>query len=500
MLIYNKVKTYGYNITYNGNFPVQINYNEVNSWPYQFQSYKKVDYNLADLQTSFQFGSFALISESMNSRVDEQEVNKVKVKTTYYSVSYVYRIGYTVNTIYAQNQKSLYSIADDNKVMSFNGIEAKSEAEAKTYFESEKKKNLTDQITGAIRGVIGTTNAQLSDRFDFFNSTMQITTITFKKWDKDDEYNGHVKSISAIISNITSGEKPAVYLSKMQPDITYFQSFENTFKPEDKKEDVLYYGNYLNLAAIYFSLDDFSKSKYYIAKLDSSKKNKGLTSLMNSFVTNAKKRMAKHVLTSTHLDYNPATDFRLQAGSFSSDLNTQTDNEIASLDGGKPLTDTVKLADGTEIKGKVIYFVNSTSLKLVTGKDEKDQKVLTPDNTNSFNKNKDQYLSVKAQEAVGIQKYFMKVLYSSPGIVLVQHVGTNLSFVDQELYVKRTAETSFYRLQSSSKKKLAEYFKDCEGIAQKAKDGNYLGGIFALINTDKIIQMCKDYDELCTKK
>ncbi|MBL7749604.1 MAG: hypothetical protein JNM19_19350, partial [Chitinophagaceae bacterium] len=94
---------------------------------------------------------------------------------------------------------------------------------------------------------------------------------------------------------------------------------EGKFNPKDKKEDILYFVNYYNLATLFYCLDDFEKATYYIQKLDSNNKQDGNASYFKKLINIAVARTTKHLLTTTHLDYNPVKDFRLGGKEYVSD-------------------------------------------------------------------------------------------------------------------------------------------------------------------------------------
>lgn len=495
-IIYDQVKTYGVNVMVNNSSLYTMDYNFANSLPVSFTSYDKVDYANANLQASVVYGPCTPIDEKTSSVTRDEEINKVKVKTTYYKRTLNFRFAISYRLVNAKNNSTLYSNAfSSDNIRTIETPEFKSEAEAINYMNSNRGTWVANHIAELCKSFMNGSNGSIRDMYDFYPTQTNMEIYQVKKWDRDDEYNEHVKSVKNIFKSQTADEQPAVVKEKLKADLAYMQGLENKFNPKDKKEDVLYFCNYYNLATVFFCLDDYEKAKFYLQKLDSSDIKENATRNLKNYIASAENRTVRHFLANTHLTYNPVKDFRLEGKAFTSDAASASENMAASISSGQTAaTDKAILSDNTELTGKIVFVKERNELQMVTKENPSKPVVLTPINCLKFNIDSVNYVMAKNASNGSPVKQFFQVHYASEKIKLLQWV--NPQFVPDAGYIgfiRPSEETITFGTGLGVKKKLGKYFEDCPVVSEKAKDGDF-GSAFSKNPLNNFKKVCEEYD------
>ncbi|MGG9972368.1 hypothetical protein ACQ33O_11290 [Ferruginibacter sp. SUN002] len=497
-LIYDQIKNYGTNISVNSTSQFTIDYQYANDLAIKLVSYDKVDFNNADLKVYVSYGPYMYIDEKTATETKEEKVDSVKRNVTYYKRIHNFRYPITYKLVNGKNNVVLYQNAySTDNVRSIESAQYKSEYEAARALAGSKTASLTAHINELCKAFMNNCNFYIKDMFDFYPNNDALDFFKIKKWDNDDEYNGHVKAVMNAFKTQTSDEQPAIIKEKIKADLAYFQSFEGKFDPQDKHEDILYFCNYYNLATIHYCLDDFDKAQFYIQKLDSSDKKEKLTSYLKSVVDMGKVRTAKHFLTTTHLVYNPVTDFRLTGKAYTSDAASAVENIASAIATGTVVsTDQAILVENMkEVKGKVVFEKTTNRLQIVPNDNPSAPITLTAQNCVSFTMDSVKYISYKHGYNGGISKGIFKVIYSSNKITLVQFMDNYFKPDPGSLGFKRPTEDMVtYFSGFGVKKKMAKYFEDCEAVSDNAKSGDF-GGAFSTDKEPKFVELCKQYTE-----
>lgn len=496
-LIYDQVKSYGVSVMTNSSNMYTMDNNFANSLVVTLNSYEKKDYSSADLKVSVTYGPCTFIDETTSSSTREEEVNKQKVKVTYYKRVLNFRFPITYRLVNGRNNVTLY--ANDfssGNVRTIETSEFKSEAEAANYLNTNRNTFVANHVNELCQNFMRNSNSSIRDMFDFFPNSTQMEIFQVKKWDKDDEYNAHVKNVIGIFKAQTADEQPEGIREKLKNDIAYFQAFDGVFKADDKKEDILYFVNHYNLATIFFSLDDFEKAKYHLDKLSASDKQEGSTKMLKSYVKSAETRIARHFVANTHLDYNPVADYRLAGKSFASDAASSSENIAASMASGKvEANDKAVMADNKEVTGKIAFIREKGELQMIPKESPDKPIVLTPANCLRFSIDSINYVSVKDKGAGGAPvKQFYQVLYSSDKIKLLEFMTNSFSPNDDFIgFIRPNEEFITYGTGMGVKKRLASYFEDCPAVSEKAKDGDF-GSALSKNMTANLKKICEEYD------
>jgi hypothetical protein len=382
-IIYDQIKTYGVNIVTNNTNQFSLDMNVANSLATNFVSFAKVDFATADLKAYLTFGAFTFIEEKTASETNDVKVDSVIKKVTYYKrvLSFRYPIQYKL--VNSKNNTTLY-----NNEFSANNIRVvstelfSSEADAIKKMNDNRTNYLNTHINQLCNDFVNPCNASVKDMFDFYPTQNVLDIYRIKKWDKDDEYNEHVKAVMATYKTLTTTDGADVAKEKIKEHIDYFKTFEGVFNPTDKKEDILYFCNYYNLATIYYCLDDFEKAKYYALKLDSSKKQERNTAYLAKLIDIAAGRNLKHFLTSTHLAYNPVIENKLAEKAYTSDAG----QVMAASTQSETVTATpAKVYNQTKDNAKVLRYIWLALQCWSTGSNtdysEPDQFIYTPGTT-----------------------------------------------------------------------------------------------------------------------
>jgi hypothetical protein len=495
-LIYDQVKNYGVNVTVNNSNLYTMDYNYATGLALSLVSYDKADYANADLKAGVIYGPCTFIEEKTSSATREEEVNKQKVKVTYYKRVLSFRFPISYKVINGKNNTALYTNEfSSSNIRTIETSEFKSETDAVNYLNSNRAAFVAGHINELCQNFMKGCNAAVRDMYDFYPHQTSMEMYHIKKWDMDDEYNAHLKTIEAAFKAQTADEQPEPVREKLKNDITYLESFEGKFNPKDKKEDILFFANYFNLATVYFCLDDLAKANYYIQKLDSSDKKDNSTKLLKSYIASAEKRTARHFVPNTHLTYNPVKDYRLGGKTFTSDAASAAENMAASLTSGQAAaTDKALMTDNKEITGKIVFVKERSELQMID-KDNTDKPiVLTPSNCLQFNMDSLNYIAAKNNSSGTPVKQFFLVHFSSEKIKLLQYVDN--AFVPNAGYIgfiRPAEEFITFGTGLGVKKRLAKYFEDCPAVGEKAKDGDF-GGAFSKDPLGNFKKLCDEYD------
>jgi len=488
-LIYDQIKTYGVSVNVIPSNGFNLDHSFATNSAGGFTAYNKVPYETADMQVQVTYGPYTGIEEKTVSRTATEEVNKVKVSVTYFKrlLSFRFPISYSISN--RKNGVKLYFNEYSNvNIRSIESQEFKTEQEAVNSFNQNRAGGLLNDINTSVQSFCNSSNATAKDLFDFYPSKNYANIFQFKKWDRDEEYNGHVKNVIKTFKVMTADENAAIYTERIKDDLTYFEQFEGKFKPDDKNEDILYFGNYYNLSMIYLALDDYEKASYYLQKLDSSDKEKSFTTGLKNGLERFKRRTARHFLGNAHLNYNPVSDYRLAGKTFSSDAMSSTEQMTQSVSGGTvEAADELVTTEGKTLKGKIFFERESGQLKMIPA-DKTDAPILiTPLNSSSLKIESIIYTVAKANIDGGIQKNFYRVEYESGKIKLLQLLKNDLTIQPDYIGLLRPSEDLVNILLGLGvKKNLGKYFTDCPALSDKAKDGEFGGSIYG--SKDRLAQ------------
>ena len=500
-LIYDQIKTYGTDVNVVPSTGFNMDYTFATNAVGIFKAYSKVPYENADMQLKVKYGPYTALEEKTSSKSVTEEINKVKTSVTYYKriLSFKFPVTYTV-TNRKNGVKLYYNEYSDANVRTIETVDFKTEQEAVNSLNQGRTVNLQNDINTFVQSFCSGSNAAARDLYDFYPTGAYLTIFQFKKWDKDDEYNAHIKNVIKTFAVITADENANAYTERMKEDLDYFKSFEGKFKPDDKSEDILYFGNYYNLAVFYNALDDYEKATYYLQKLDSSDKEKNFRSGLKTLIDRSKRRTTRHFITSQRLNYNPVTDYRLADKKFTSDAMSSTEAMTESVAGGATTAaDEVVTSEGKILKGKIFFDKENGQLKLIPTDKAEAIMLISPSNSNGLIIGETKYTIAKANIDGALLKYFFRVEYKSDKIQLLQLLKNDLSINPDYLGLLRPKEDLVNILLGLGiKKSIGKYFADCPTVSDKGRDGDYGGSVLSNGGKDrlgKFIQMCKDYTE-----
>ncbi len=499
-LIYDQIKTYGTSVNVIPSNGFNLDYTFATNSAGTFNAYGKVPYESADMQIKVNYGPYQAVEEKTVSWAVTEEKNGVKTSVTKYKRKLTYRfpINYTVSN--RKNDVKLFynNLADPVGGRSIDGAESATEADAVKSFEANRQTLLQNDINNMLQSFCSGSNAAARDLYDFYPTMGYGTIFKFKNWDKSEEYGEHVKNVIKVLKLMTADDNTASYLQKLSDDINYFKQFDGKFKADDKAEDILYFGNYYNLASIYTFLENYDEAAVYLQKLDSSKKEKSYTNGLKTTLDRINRRNKKHFLTTTHLTYNPVTEYKLADKKFASDAMSSTELMSQSVsDNSTATVDELVTAEGKTLTGKIFVEKETGLLKMITTENKDQPLTITASNCTSFKLDTANYFVAKESLAGVFQKYLYRVLYESDDIKLLQMVRSDLGEIKDYLSVIRGKEDQAQpAVGAGMKKKLAKYFEDCPTVSEKAKNGDYSFGVFSTAEkAPKLIEMCEAYTE-----
>ncbi len=498
-LIYDQIKNYGVSVNIINTSFYSYDYNAAIAQMPSLTSYDKVEFSNAHLKVDAALGPFSSIEEKTITTTTEEEVNKQKVKVTYYKRVFSFRFPMSYKAVNGKNQVLIYSNGHaGTTALSVETGNYKTETEAVNYMNTNRATMVKAYLDNMGANFLRGSNGALLDQVDFYPSSTILDIFKIKKWDKDDEYNAHVENVIKQYKTLTADEGAVVAKDKIAADLTYFSTFEGVFNPKDKKEDILYFVNYYNLATVYYCLDDFEKARYYLQKLDSSDKNERSTSMLKSFINIASSRSSKHFLTTTHLNYNPVKDYRLADKTFTSDASSTSEKVSASISGGAiEATDEITMIDKTVVKGKLVFDKEKNALLFFTKEAPDKPQTITPGACLQFTKDGKNYVVAKTTLNGTPTKQYFEVLHKGERIYFLKSVTGSLdadpSGLMGFLKTKDDLITYYNTPTFTFKKKMADYFEDCPALSEKAKDGGF-GTAAAPKKIAEVIELLKEYD------
>jgi hypothetical protein len=490
-LIYDEVKTYSYSVHYAG-VRNPFTADEMIQKFVALTSYA-VNNDNPDLRISYNMGVFSNTNLETVTGSETKEVNGKKEKYPVYSYKYTAQYPMTVAATNTKNGIVLFQNAtgakDANIYITTSSF--KSMSELNKYWSDNSGRMIKDAMAKQVTDFIAGTNSVLKNSFDFYPITERQTLFSLKRTDIANEFNGHVAKVIAILKNMTPDESVAIYKNKLKDEIAYFESLQDKFDKADKKEKVLYTSVNFNLAAVYYCIDDFDKAQQYLNRLSDVKEDESDKKWLTKNIKTWQGLLAKHLLDSRHLDYNPVTDFRLGGKDYKSDALSVAETAIKNMD-AESATDLVVYSDGTEATGKVVFFEQTAEYKLVLPEKTDEPIVLIPEKVAEFNAGELQYCTTKYAEPGGLlTRKFALVHFKSDAIVLMEKLDGKLA--GTKLYIlQSSSQESPLALSSGVKKAMAGYLNDCDEVSKKAKDGDY-GGMFTTL--EKLMTLCEDYTE-----
>jgi hypothetical protein len=497
-LIYDEIKTFSYTIIFDGGRN-PFSPNEIRKKAMNFESFKEAE--KGDMEIRYRFGPFSFRDRKIVATKQTREVNGKKEEYKIYHYDYVASYPMTVSAINTKNGYVMLTSEQGTNSgepnVLFSTTTFRSQTELLDYWERSQNKLINEFLAKSVNEYITFVNERLKIRFDFFKMTEHRWFFTLKKVDIADEFNANVKKIMNVVENITANEPTDIAKNKLAPQIAYLESLQDKYKATDKKEDVLFFSVNYNLASLYYCLDDMDKAEYYIKRLDEVKEDRSYRNDLARHIATAKERMAKHMLNTRHLDYNPVTDFRLADQKYKSDAIGSAEFEARGmLDGTTTATDYIVLYDSTQIKGKVAYSGNDGEYVFHSETEPEKPIKLNQAQHREFTSENKMYIAAKYSDERNVHALqFALVHYKSDKIVLLEKI-TGKYFPRGEfmlLKVNDDDEKPMVVPVTGLKKAISDYLKDCDAVAQKAKAGEY--GNFLSVSLDKLKKLCQDYTE-----
>lgn len=490
-LIYDEIKTYSYSVRYAGSRN-PFTTDEMIQKLAALTSYAVNNEN-PDLRISYNIGAFSNGNLETVTSSETKEVNGKKEKYSVYSYKYTAQYPMAVTATNTKNGIVLYQNAVGSKDANIyvTTYSYKTMSELNKYWSDNSGKMINEAMTKQVTDFIAGTNSALKNSFDFYPVTERQALFSLKRTDIANEFNAHVEKTIAILKNMTPDESVAIYKNKLKDEIAYFESLQDKFNKTDKKEKVLYTSVNFNLAAVFYCLDDFGKAQQYLDRLADVKEDESDKKWLAKNIKAWQPLLAKHLLDSRHLDYNPVIDFRLTGKDYKSDALSAAETAIKNMD-TESATDLVIFSDGTEATGKVVFFEQTAEYKLVLPEKTDDPMVLTPEKVAEFNVGELKYCTTKYAEPGGpLTRRFAFVHFKSDAITLMEKLDGKLA--GMKIYMlQSSSQESPLVLSSGVKKAMSEYLKDCAEVSKKAKDGDY-GGMFTTL--EKQMTLCEEYTE-----
>ena len=443
------------------------------------------------------------VAKSTSTTTEDKNGNKKKVYQYFYEIPF-----------YATTS---YKIVDpDGKVISTDEFKYNQTQKTASYSTSKARRdNYSSSLSSAtasfatycIENILTQTQKNLKNNYDYSISTNSFPFYYTKKHNTEKlsmEYFNLVKE--------KFSEKGIAYVSAASLRETFSDaiSFWEKHAMEDdylndNKLERLWKGMNINLAVIYFYLDDLKKSEAYANRVlnsEGNQKNAACKSILK-LLKDTRNRMRENDITSVHhkRDLSNARP-PAKVAAF--------EEEKASIESENDMLDGIIWMGGKEISGKIacqkeakqMRFGPEGNTKFVTTDQGKVKEFELDDpNINAFNIGKREFIKLPftpcAKGETEEKTCIMEKVYSSNKITLFQYFPSSSVLADEKIefaYQKNEEKNpiSLFATQFLiANKGLAKYFEDCVDLSEMAATGNFK------INKDDLIKAARIYAELC---
>ncbi|MFK8011963.1 MAG: tetratricopeptide repeat protein [Marinicellaceae bacterium] len=472
---------------------------------FHINGFIKLDTN-ATISVDFQFDEV---------KVTETEVlsKKRKIKNKNNDKKNQYEYHYIPVLRYETYAKVIVNYANgDTKVHKFGKKNNKYEG-PKTYSTSEANIALTSNLYQILFEIqsdfVADTATKMNKKLNELHGYLAINTTDYllildsRLVPEYKDYKRYYQLTSRLFKQMTPFDSTDGIKAAIQPVLTFLKGIPEKYTRDKKADKKMRYASYYNLAKIYLYLDEYEKSIDYYEKVIENDYREGQSKRNIKDIDKIKDLLAINQVNTRHFN------IQLQNQSFENNVqsNSQevgfqyldaeiTTNKNESLEGKIELTDDID---------DVIYELQNISritFKFLNESNEIAQKQLLTSTINAI-----QLLDLKLQRVnyhaqqqnsnkpVNTGKVDAGLLTSVLAIEVFTSNKVSLYNFNGELILKKPAQENGISTASTAfsfafKKKLGEYFSECQSMQPSIKSGEFKNNTQGLIQAAEVYSQC----------
>ena len=478
---------------------------------FSFLKYKNVPSG-AHLNLEVELGYFYIESsktETTTTSKKRKDGTKYNVYSYHKNIIYSMPIAYKLVDYQGNVMEEGVQISRASSTYKYKPSGTKSYSDIRKKWDADRnsiKRKLASQHLSKHLGAIAN---KIRTKYDYSQQTVSRAELGLIK-DKKANPNKHEEMFEAAEKALKSLD-PTTPINEEQKQtlldaIAYWDGQKDNYSPSDKKTKKAHYACLLNNAILCYWLDDFTKAEEYIAlskKVDIEWREKEIAQLESDIALH-KDLFALNGVNSRHMAIYPPDNASPPSGGYVS-------GTVASRYGGTPPAAPVAEAAATPAKIKTyrgfvfkhtgdklegefrVDETNSDALNFTStgnvifayeSRGESAEMTMNPEKIASFTFNGRNFKTVHFSPFEVVEKnpdlknanQIMEVLYDSPAIMVYNYFPYAHEGQTEIAYQKAGEKdpVSLNDLQFMSiNKGLAEYFKDCPALVEKAITGEY---------------------------
>jgi len=424
-------------------------------------------------------------------------------KTSYY---YYYEVPFKCNTsfkVYDPNGNLLANgeYASDNVLKSREHGSTKSRASSRTRdIESIENKHSQSSMQNLKSGIYN----GLNKRYDYRKNDDRMFIYMIRKHDSEERWEKHFDEVKTIFAEMNHTTKSEVLTEKLNPAMEFYEKYAAKDPRGDKKLKRIYKAANYNLAVLNFAIDQFEDAKTYARNVIKSEgKDRRSNNLIES-IEKWEKKMEKFDIETIHFERDlsdalpPSTIAALEAEKKEIEANSTTTKGVVFM-GKKEISGTWSL----DKEAEDLVFGEGGNIKFIVEEGAEINEIdLTHSDVSSFKVAERKFEKVRfvpsAKGATEASVEILEEIYSSDRIKLYKFYPSTGALSDDktEFAFQKTGQEHPISLESTMfliwKKGLANYFSDCEDLADMASEGGFEK------SKDSLLKAARVYTEICS--
>lgn len=470
---------------------------------FHIDGFTRLDSN-AGIHLDFQFEDLKVTATEVIS--DERQVKDAKGKSYieyYYIPVLSYDTSARVIVSYANGESNIHKFGSRNN--KFEGPESYSTSEANIALTSNLYQIVYEMQNQFIVETAMNLKTLLNELHGYkaIDTTDYLLVLDSRNYPEYKDYKRYYQLTTRLFKQMTPFDSIDGIKTEIQPVLEFLKAIPEKYPSRKKAHIKMRYASYYNMAKIYYYLDELEKSIDYYEKVIENDYHEGQSKRNIKGIDKLKDLLAVNQVNTRHFNIqlqpeSPQNDMPSQSqGSgynyFDAEIQTIDNNSIeGKIELSHDVQDVVYelqnitvlnfkyLNNADEIDVKKIYTSTIDSIQL---SDLKLQKI----NFTSQQQNSNEQVNTGQVEAGVLVSALAVELFHSSSIALYDFNGELILKKANEMTGTSTSSTAF---SFAFKKKLGQYFSDCNNIQAEIKSGQYRNNTEGLINVVKAYSQC----------
>ena len=470
---------------------------------FHINGFTRYDSN-ATIHIDFQFEDLNVTNTEVLE--DERHVKDVDGKSyieCFYIPVLTYDTSAKVFINYANGESNIHNFGSKNN--NFKGPETYSTSEANIALTSELYQVVFEEQNQFIIETTTAMQAILNDLHGYkaVDKSDYLLILDSKRYQEYKDYKRYYELSNRLFKQMTPFDSIDSIKTEMQPILDFLNGIPEKYQEKKKAHIKMRYASYYNMAKIYYYLEDFEKSIDYYEKVIENDYHEGQSKRNIKEINKLKDLLTVNQVSTRHLNIQlnaqPVQNFQPEQSQSSG--YQYVDAEIQTIDNN---LDEGKIELNNDVQDVVYKLQNMTVLnfKYLNDADEIDLKKIYTSTIDSIQLSdvklqKINYLSQQQNlnGQVNTGKVDAGELVSALAVELFYSNSIALYDYNGELVLKKTNEmtgtsTSSTAFSFAFKKKLGQYFSDCNNIQTNIQSGQFKNNAEGLINAVKVYSQC----------